>query len=189
MPRRSKKPGLAEINGVNLEAVKIILADVEKHGGEGSLAVQWARLWMQNHDAAAVAKAWQPPKEPTVEDFHKAETEEADDKAERKRLKAIDQRRQWWEKIEWKRSWRGNLWIKLPKRKGGWVIVVFCNSRQTWMVRILSPWPDRIAKLFELERVTSEREACRDAFDKLLIVEASITGDPRLLNRPRDYSE
>lgn len=35
--------------GDNPLAAQIILADIEKHGGEKSLAVQWARLWSKNN--------------------------------------------------------------------------------------------------------------------------------------------
>jgi hypothetical protein len=36
----------------NRTAAEAILADIERHGGPESLAVQWAKLWMENHSSA-----------------------------------------------------------------------------------------------------------------------------------------
>jgi hypothetical protein len=40
----------------NAIAASIILNDIEKHGGEKSMAVQWARLWTKRQQEAANAK-------------------------------------------------------------------------------------------------------------------------------------
>jgi hypothetical protein len=42
-PRQARRP-----IGDNAAAAEIILADRERHGGEESLAVRWARLFLKN---------------------------------------------------------------------------------------------------------------------------------------------
>ncbi len=49
--------------GDNAGAAAIILADPERHGGEESLAVRWARLWVKRAsddkpDMAVMARDW-----------------------------------------------------------------------------------------------------------------------------------
>lgn len=42
-------PKLPNYDASNRECAAVILADVAKHGGEGSGLVQWARLFLENH--------------------------------------------------------------------------------------------------------------------------------------------
>ncbi len=53
-PRRAARPGLAarqRAEAGNQAAATLIFADVEKHGGEGSLMVRWARAVIRANDA------------------------------------------------------------------------------------------------------------------------------------------
>jgi hypothetical protein len=97
-------------------------------------------------------------------------------KTERKRSSVIARRRAKWAKMSWKRSLRGNLYVKL---KTGWLIAIFRSWRGCWSTRIVDP--NGNATLFDLDRVSAERDGCLEAFDRLLIVEARGPIDPRLL--------
>ncbi len=46
--------------GDNAGAAAIILADQERHGGDESLAVRWARLWLSRHPEESTPRASEP---------------------------------------------------------------------------------------------------------------------------------
>jgi hypothetical protein len=49
MRGRSRKDALAAYATDNAEAARIILDHPGRYGGEDSLMVRWARLWLKNH--------------------------------------------------------------------------------------------------------------------------------------------
>jgi hypothetical protein len=59
--RRDRNPGARDFYAKgNREAAEIILQDVERYGGECSLLVQWARLFLENERRAMCAPAGYP---------------------------------------------------------------------------------------------------------------------------------
>jgi hypothetical protein len=49
MKGRSRKNAQATYDAGNAESARVILDHPERYGGENSLMVRWARLWMKNH--------------------------------------------------------------------------------------------------------------------------------------------
>lgn len=159
MKRKRDKPK-PEIDKQNAEAAAIILEDPERHGGEGSLAVQWARLWMQNHNVTEVMK-WKPPAPPRLEDLMREREEELREK----RTKDIERMRARWRKRHWRRSANGN---PVTEVKTGFRIVLFFK-RGFWQVMITDTLTGD-KRCFDHPDVPDEEDAKLEAFSDYLIM-------------------